>query len=121
MTWMSGARRHCPAVVTDTERDMSKELNTRDREGRCEQSWGMRGTFSEGRGQASGTGGPVLCNQGLVLMCLTLQRSSALCCAQACPTLHDPMECSPPGSWVHGIAQARILEWVAVSSSIQHS
>ena len=33
MTWMSGARRHCPAVVTDTERDMSRELNTRGQEG----------------------------------------------------------------------------------------
>ena len=32
---------------------------------------------------------------------------------QLCPTLGDPMECSPPGSSVHGILQARILEWVA--------
>ena len=30
-----------------------------------------------------------------------------------CPTLCDPMDCSPPGSSVHGISQARILEWVA--------
>lgn len=33
MTWISGARRHCPAVVTDTERDISKELNTVDEDG----------------------------------------------------------------------------------------
>ena len=33
---------------------------------------------------------------------------------QLCPTLCDPMDCSPPGSSVHGILQARILEWVAV-------
>ena len=33
--------------------------------------------------------------------------------AQLCPTLYDPMDCSPPGSSVHGIFQARILEWVA--------
>ena len=32
-------------------------------------------------------------------------------------TLFDPMDCSPPGSSVHGILQARILEWVAMSSS----
>ena len=32
---------------------------------------------------------------------------------QSCPTLCHPMECSPPGSSVHGILQARILEWVA--------
>ena len=33
------------------------------------------------------------------------------------PTLCDPMDCSLPGSYVHGIFQARILEWVTVSSS----
>ena len=37
--------------------------------------------------------------------------------AQSCPTLWDPMDCSPPGSSVHGISQARILEWVAISFS----
>ena len=39
-----------------------------------------------------------------------------LCCGlvtKLCPTLCDPMDCSPPGSSVHGICQARILEWVA--------
>ena len=37
--------------------------------------------------------------------------------AQSCPTLCDPMDCSSPGFFVHGIYQARILEWVAVSFS----
>ena len=37
--------------------------------------------------------------------------------AQSCLTLCDPMDCSPPGSSVHGISQARILEWVTISSS----
>ena len=37
--------------------------------------------------------------------------------AQSCPTLCDPMDCSPPGSSVRGILQARILEWVATPSS----
>ena len=36
---------------------------------------------------------------------------------QSCPTLHDPMDCSPPGSSVHAILQARILEWVAIPFS----
>ena len=36
---------------------------------------------------------------------------------QSCPTLCDPMDCSLPGSSVHGIFQTRILEWVAVPSS----
>ena len=37
--------------------------------------------------------------------------------AQSCPTLWHPMDCSLPGSSVHGIFQARILEWVAMPSS----
>ena len=36
---------------------------------------------------------------------------------QSCPTLNDPMDCSPPGFFVHGIFQARILECVAISFS----
>ena len=36
---------------------------------------------------------------------------------QSCPTLCDPMDCSPPGSSIPGILQARILEWVAMPSS----
>ena len=37
--------------------------------------------------------------------------------AQSCPTLCNPMDCNPPGSSVHEIFQARILEWVAISFS----
>ena len=37
--------------------------------------------------------------------------------AQSCKTFCDPMDCSPPGSSVHGILQARILEWVVVPFS----
>ena len=37
---------------------------------------------------------------------------SACVCGQSYPTLYDPMDCSPLGSSVHGILQARILEWV---------
>ena len=43
-----------------------------------------------------------------------LQRAMSL---QSCPALCDSMGCSPPGSCVHGILQARILEWVAMPSS----
>ena len=35
--------------------------------------------------------------------------------AQSCPTLRDPMDCSLPGSSVHGIFQARVLEWGAIA------
>ena len=37
--------------------------------------------------------------------------------AQSCPTLRDPIDCSPPGSSVHGIFQARVLEWGAIAFS----
>ena len=37
--------------------------------------------------------------------------------AQSCTTLHDPMDCSLPGSFFHGISQARVLEWVAIAFS----
>ena len=38
--------------------------------------------------------------------------------AQLCPTLNDPMDCSLPGSSVHGIFQAGILEWGAIAFSV---
>ena len=41
--------------------------------------------------------------------------------AQSCPTLHDPMDCSLPGFSIHGIFQARVLEWVAISFSRRSS
>ena len=37
--------------------------------------------------------------------------------AQSCPTLSDPMDCSLLGSSIHGIFQARVLEWVAIAFS----
>ena len=37
---------------------------------------------------------------------------------QSCPTLSDPMHCSLPGSSIHGIFQARVLEWVAIAFSM---
>ena len=46
--------------------------------------------------------------------------STVVCCvlvSESCPTLCDPMDCSPPGSSVHGILQAGIMEWVAIPSS----
>ena len=38
--------------------------------------------------------------------------------AQSCPTLSDPMDCSLPGSSVHGIFQADVLEWGAIAFSV---
>ena len=48
-----------------------------------------------------------------LLQCMKVKSESEV--AQLCPTLSDPMDCSPPGSSVHGIFQARVLEWVATA------
>ena len=47
--------------------------------------------------------------------------TSPVLCTQSCPTFHDPMDCSSPGSSVYGTFQARILEWVAISFSMGSS
>ena len=43
------------------------------------------------------------------------ERVSVCVCSQSCPTLCDPMDYSSPGSSVHGVLHARVLEWVAIS------
>ena len=50
-----------------------------------------------------------------LLQCMKVKSESAV--AQSCPTLSDPMGCSPPGSSAHGIFQARVLEWGAIAFS----
>ena len=50
-----------------------------------------------------------------LLQCMKMKSESEV--AQSCPTLSDPMDCSPPGSSAHGIFQARVLEWVAIAFS----
>ena len=48
-----------------------------------------------------------------LLQCMKVKSESGV--AQSCPTLCDPMDCSPPGSSIHGIFQARVLEWGAIA------
>ena len=55
------------------------------------------------------------CNIGHVIYAIHLAGQVSV--TQSCPTLCDPMDCIPPDSSVHGILQARILEWVAISFS----
>ena len=50
-----------------------------------------------------------------LLQCMKVKSESEV--AQSCLTLHDPIDCSLPGSSVHGIFQARVLEWVAIAFS----
>ena len=50
-----------------------------------------------------------------LLQCMKVKSEREV--AQLCPTLRDPMDCSLPGSSVHGIFQARVLEWIAISFS----
>ena len=53
----------------------------------------------------------------MFFMILAVCLSYACMLNESCPTLCDPLDCSPPGSSVQGILQARILEWVAISFS----
>src|SRR5574341_305401 len=49
------------------------------------------------------------------LQCMKVKSESEV--TQSCPTLSDPMDCSLPGSSIHGVFQARVLEWVAIAST----
>ena len=51
----------------------------------------------------------------LLLQCMKVKSESEV--AQLCPTLNDPMDCGLPGSFIHGIFQARVLEWGAIAFS----
>jgi len=50
-----------------------------------------------------------------LLQCMKVKRENEV--AQSCPTLSDPMDCSLPGSSIHGIFQSRVLEWGAIAFS----
>ena len=50
-----------------------------------------------------------------LLQCMKVKSENEV--AHSCPTLHDPTDCSPPGSSIHGIFQARVLEWGAIAFS----
>ena len=50
-----------------------------------------------------------------LLQCKKVKRESEV--TQSCPTLRDPMNCSLPGSSIHGICQARVLEWATIAFS----
>ena len=51
-----------------------------------------------------------------LLQCMKVKSESEV--AQSCPTLCDPVDCSLPGSSIHGIFQARVLEWGAIAFSV---
>ena len=50
-------------------------------------------------------------------VCVCVCVSMCMLITQLCPILCEPMDCSPLGSFVHGILQARMLEWVAIPFS----
>ena len=53
------------------------------------------------------------------LQCMIMKSESEV--AQSCPTFRDSLDCSPPGSSVHGIFQARVLEWGAIAFAARKS
>ena len=69
--------------------------------------------YISGVSSSSSGWGPTL----MTLLILITSLNLLLLVTQSCPTLCNPMDCSPPGSSGHEISQERILEWVAISSS----
>ena len=68
----------------------------------------------------AGAGGFVQSQGGIsLLQCMIVKSESEV--AQSCPTLRDPMDFSLPGSSVHGIFQARVLDWGAIAFSANRS
>ena len=55
-----------------------------------------------------------MCVKGTNVVCPWHTVCVCVCVTHSCPTLCDPMDCSPPGFSVHGILQARIVEWFAI-------
>ena len=97
---------------------------------------GLLGRLCETAGKESGRLGPVTPSpeplkwvKGAYLWLAVVRMSDALpwqtwptaqcVCSKSCLTRCNPADCSPPGSSVHGILQARILEWVAMLSSVK--
>ena len=69
---------------------------------------------SPGPWESSGKNIGVGCH--FLVQCMQVKSESEV--AQSCPTLSDPTDCSLPGSSVHGIFQARVLEWGATAFSV---
>ena len=63
---------------------------------------------------SSGKNTGVVCH--FLLQCMKVKSENEV--AQSCLTLRDPMDCSPPGFSVHGIFQARVVEWGAIAFSV---
>ena len=82
--------------------------------GHVGKSWDIQGSFV--REQSSRISLP----SGLWSWCHNLALFSTIPCVhaslQSCPTLCDAMDCSPPGSFVHGVLQVRIVDWIAMPS-----
>ena len=85
-------------------------------------SWRKVGQFSSHKGSPWGI--HPLCHQEVTnsspsgTLKAEQAKNQCLCSVdESCPTLCNPRDCSPPGSSVHGILRARILEWVAISFS----
>ena len=89
-----------PSVVSDSERPHRRQPT------RLRRPW-------DSPGKNTGVG----CH--FLLQCMKVKSESEV--AQSCLTLRDPMDCSPLGSSIHGIFQARVLEWGAIAFSIGRS
>ena len=73
-------------------------------------------TYFRKAGNNGNSGSKILEKKGQIRNAATQMKGESEV-AQSCPTLCDPVDCSLPGSSVHGIFQARVLEWIVISFS----
>ena len=90
------------AAAAKSLQSCSTQCNTRRQPTKLRRPW-------DSPGKNTGVG----CH--FLLQCMKVKSESEV--AQSCLTLRDPMDCSLPGSFPHGIFQARVLEWVATAFS----
>ena len=102
-----------------TELNWSSSNKTYD-EGSQAVFWMLKGrikTNPEGKEQSKWYDSNILCwgKCVCVCVCVCVHAHACMLIAQPCSTLCKPMDCSPPGFSVHGILQARTLEWIAIT------
>ena len=101
--------RYCPIIFTSSGAATAKSLQS------CPtlRPYRRQPTRLPRPGDSPGKNTGVGCY--FLLQCLKVKSESEV--THLCPTLCDPMDCSLPGSSIHGIFQARVLEWVAIAFS----
>ena len=90
-------------------------------EPKCHKYWSLHAkSLCSATTEATAMRSPYTATKTSSLLTASKEECGHFCCrlvAESCPTLYNPIDCSPPGSSVFGVLLAKILEWVAISFS----